>query len=42
MKTTGDSALKEFADNICSKIDAAIDRASPPLSHQAFVAMSFD
>jgi hypothetical protein len=42
MKIARNSALKKLADHISSKIDAGIDRASPPLSHQAFVAMSFD
>ena len=42
MRTARDSALKKLADHISSKIDAAIDRASPPLTDQVFIAMSFD
>jgi hypothetical protein len=42
MKTARDSALKKLAGHISSKIDAAIDRALPPLSDQAFIAMWFN
>jgi hypothetical protein len=41
IKSARDKAMKELADQIKEKIDLAMNRASPSLSGQAFVAMSF-